>query len=392
MTDKQTVKFGDICKEVKLTTKAPIADGYERYIGLEHLDSGSLKIKRWGMIADDSPSFTRVFKKGQILFGKRRPYLRKAAIADFDGICSGDIIVMEATDYDFLSDILPYVIHSEKFWAWAVKTSSGSLSPRTKFSALKEFELSHSDVIKRIGVVTTLKKASELSQVNEKASLSLSRLRDVFSSDYLKKSGFVPLGRNRKNYVKLSSLVNKDWLKNGIYKPANSYGRGTYIVRIEDYQNGSSVVSSKLSKVDLSTSEIEQFGIASGDILINRVNSLSHLGKVTRIESLDEPMSFESNMMRLRVPSDNQLLSKFIYWFLTTPLAKKQVLAYAKLAIQQASISQGDVLDIRVPNFTPTEMFDFVSAMEQFDTVQSSVVDSVEQTKLVNLKLSNNYF
>ena len=46
MTDKQTVKFGDICREVKLTTKDPIADGYERYIGLEHLDSGSLKIKR----------------------------------------------------------------------------------------------------------------------------------------------------------------------------------------------------------------------------------------------------------------------------------------------------------------------------------------------------------
>ncbi|OOF09690.1 type I restriction endonuclease subunit S, partial [Salinivibrio sp. MA427] len=93
MTDKQTIKFGDICKEVKLTTKDPIGDGYERYIGLEHLDSGSLKVKRWGMIAEDSPSFTRVFKKGQLLFGKRRPYLKKAAIAEFDGICSGDIIV-----------------------------------------------------------------------------------------------------------------------------------------------------------------------------------------------------------------------------------------------------------------------------------------------------------
>ncbi|TOP99752.1 restriction endonuclease subunit S, partial [Vibrio parahaemolyticus] len=94
MTEKQTVKFGDICKEVKLTTKDPLGDGYERYIGLEHLDSGSLKIKRWGMIAEDNPSFTRVFKKGHILFGKRRPYLKKAAIAEFDGICSSDIIVL----------------------------------------------------------------------------------------------------------------------------------------------------------------------------------------------------------------------------------------------------------------------------------------------------------
>ncbi|SUC37362.1 Type I restriction modification DNA specificity domain [Providencia rustigianii] len=141
MSEKQTVKFGDICREVKLTTKDPIADGYDRYIGLEHLDSGSLKIKRWGMIAEDNPSFTRVFKKGHILFGKRRPYLKKAAIAEFDGICSGDIIVMEPSDSEVPRELLPFIVQSEGFWAWAVKTSSGSLSPRTKFKNLCEYLL-----------------------------------------------------------------------------------------------------------------------------------------------------------------------------------------------------------------------------------------------------------
>lgn len=136
MTDKQCVKFGDICREVKLTTKDPLADGYERYIGLEHLDSGSLKIKRWGMIAKDNPSFNRVFKKGNILFGKRRPYLKKAAIAEFNGVCSGDIIVMEPTSKLKVPELLAFLVQSEVFWGWAIKTSSGSLSPRTKFSSL----------------------------------------------------------------------------------------------------------------------------------------------------------------------------------------------------------------------------------------------------------------
>ncbi|OQK50255.1 hypothetical protein XM75_c11832 [Vibrio vulnificus] len=140
MTDKQTVKFGDICKEIKLTTKDPIADGYERYIGLEHLDSGSLKIKRWGMIADDSPSFTRAFKKGQILLGKRRPYLKKAAVAEFDGICSGDIIVLEPNIEHILPSVFHLLFKNGKFWDFAIQTSSGSLSPRTKFSSLKDFE------------------------------------------------------------------------------------------------------------------------------------------------------------------------------------------------------------------------------------------------------------
>ncbi|MCS6084264.1 hypothetical protein LNN85_00330 [Klebsiella pneumoniae subsp. pneumoniae] len=63
MTNKKIIKFSDICREVKITTQTPIIDGYERYVGLEHLDSGSLNIKRWGMISEDNPSFTRVFKK-----------------------------------------------------------------------------------------------------------------------------------------------------------------------------------------------------------------------------------------------------------------------------------------------------------------------------------------
>lgn len=141
MSEKQTVKFGDICREVKLTTKDPIADGYERYIGLEHLDSGSLKIKRWGIIEEDNPSFTRVFKKGHILFGKRRPYLKKAAIAEFDGICSGDIIVMEPKESFAFPKLIPFITQSDLFWNWAIKNSSGSLSPRTKFQYLKEFIL-----------------------------------------------------------------------------------------------------------------------------------------------------------------------------------------------------------------------------------------------------------
>ncbi|EPA8407755.1 restriction endonuclease subunit S [Kluyvera ascorbata] len=141
MVDKDIIKFGDICREVKITTKDPFADGYERYIGLEHLDSGSLKIKRWGVIEEDNPSFTRVFKKGHLLIGKRRPYLRKAAVADFDGICSSDIIVVEPKKSVIEKGLLPFIIHSEEFWAWAIKTSSGSLSPRTKFKSLSEFKL-----------------------------------------------------------------------------------------------------------------------------------------------------------------------------------------------------------------------------------------------------------
>lgn len=180
MTNKQCVKFGDICREVKLTTKDPLADGYELYIGLEHLDSSSLKINRWGLIREDNPSFTRVFKKGHILFGKRRCYLKKAAIAEFDGICSGDIIVMEPNEALQSKGILPFIIQSEAFWNWAIQTSSGSLSPRTKFKSLEPFTLSLPTGEKLFQIEAILKKSAIAKNIVDDLLNTLDDVRRIF--------------------------------------------------------------------------------------------------------------------------------------------------------------------------------------------------------------------
>lgn len=134
------VKFGDVAQEVKASSKDPLSEGIERYIGLEHIDPESLRLTRWGSIEEDNPSFTKKFSAGDILFGRRRAYLKKAAVADFDGICSGDIIVIAPKDDILLPDLLPFIVQSDPFFDWAVKHSAGGLSPRTKFKALADFQ------------------------------------------------------------------------------------------------------------------------------------------------------------------------------------------------------------------------------------------------------------
>ena len=146
LTEKQKsdgwriVKFGDVAQEVKASTKEPLGEGIERYIGLEHIDPESLRLARYGLIAEDNPTFTKKFSAGDILFGRRRAYLKKAAVADFDGICSGDITVIAPKGEDLVPDLLPFIVQSEPFFDWAVKHSAGGLSPRTKFKSLAEFE------------------------------------------------------------------------------------------------------------------------------------------------------------------------------------------------------------------------------------------------------------
>lgn len=135
-----SVKFGDVVANVNQTEREPLAAGLERFVGLEHIEPENLHIKSCGDVAEGT-SFTKVFRKGQTLFGKRRAYQRKVAHAEFDGICSGDILVFEAKDPKvLLPELLPFICQTERFFQYAVGTSAGSLSPRTSWTALAKYE------------------------------------------------------------------------------------------------------------------------------------------------------------------------------------------------------------------------------------------------------------
>src|SRR5688572_14514848 len=134
------VAFGDVVRLSRERSNNPEGDRLERYVGLEHLDPGDLKVRRWGNVSGGT-TFTNVFRAGQVLFGKRRAYQRKVAVANFDGVCSGDIYVFEPKDPDvLLPELLPFLCQTDGFFEHAVGTSAGSLSPRTNWTQLAKYE------------------------------------------------------------------------------------------------------------------------------------------------------------------------------------------------------------------------------------------------------------
>lgn len=136
------VKFGDVVKNSNLMERDPAGNGIERIVGLEHLDPENLHICRWNS-SEDETSFTRKFIPGQTLFGKRRAYQRKVAFAEFEGICSSDILTFEPKNTKvLLPELLPFICQSDAFFDHALGTSAGSLSPRTSWTALKDFVFS----------------------------------------------------------------------------------------------------------------------------------------------------------------------------------------------------------------------------------------------------------
>ena len=138
-TDWKRVRFGDVVENCAETCD-PAEAGLERFVAMEHLEPGSLHVRSWGNVADGT-TFTRRCRPGQVLFGKRRAYQRKVAVAEFEAVVSGDIYVLAPKDTErLLPELLPFLCLSERFFQHAVGTSAGSLSPRTNWSSLASFE------------------------------------------------------------------------------------------------------------------------------------------------------------------------------------------------------------------------------------------------------------
>ena len=173
------VKLGDVAREYKATIKnsagLPV-------VGLEHLTPGEITLERWDM--DTENTFTKGFKKGHMLFGRRRAYLKKAALAPFDGICSGDITVIEAIPGKINPELLPFIIQNDLLFDYAVGNSAGSLSPRVKWESLKDYQFELPELSKQDGLVELLKAAHRAKAAYR---------QQIIATDELVKSQFIEM-------------------------------------------------------------------------------------------------------------------------------------------------------------------------------------------------------
>lgn len=174
------VKLGDVAIEHKETCKVS-KDGYP-IVGLEHLVSEEVTLTAWDEGSDNT--FTKMFRKGNVLFGRRRAYLKKAAVAPFDGICSGDITVIEAIPDRILPELLPFIIQNDDLFDFAVGKSAGSLSPRVKWEHLKNYEFELPDMDKQ-------RELAELLLAMDATKKSYQKL--IAATDELVKSRFVEM-------------------------------------------------------------------------------------------------------------------------------------------------------------------------------------------------------
>jgi type I restriction enzyme M protein len=163
------------------------------YVGLDDLDSGVLHIRRWGKGSDVIGTKLR-FRRGDIVFGRRRAYQRKLAVAEMDGICSAHAMVVRAKSKVVLPEFLPFLMMSDQFMNRAVEISVGSLSPTINWTTLKlqEFDIPPLDQQRRIS--DTLWAVEHAAEANQRALENLQTLRASALESFVEENTTVVAG------------------------------------------------------------------------------------------------------------------------------------------------------------------------------------------------------
>lgn len=387
------VCFGDVVRSVRAVERDPLENGLEYYVGLEHLDPESLHIRRWGLIADGT-SFTRKFVKGQVLFGKRRAYQRKAAVAEFDGVCSGDILVFEPKDDRLLPELLPFIVQSEGFVATALRTSAGSLSPRTRWRDLAayEFPLPPLDEQRRIAEILWAAENSFVQFQNVfrriacvKQSLLMKLTQEGHRHTALKESriGAIPI---HWNVAQVGDLL--EICQYGLSVRASDSGQYP-ILRMMNFEDGA-VVANDLKYINLSDEDFSAYKLKAGDILFNRTNSADLVGKVG-IYQLDGDFVFASYLIRLRTRSE-VVLPEYLNYYLNSPRGQQRILFYATAGVSQTNINGRNLQRVLVPVPPLEEQREIVAVLEQASSSRAETLSHLTSLRTLKAGLLSQLF
>lgn len=353
-----SIELGEVIDYGKTTKVEPAAISPETWVlELEDIEKDSSRlIQRLTFSDRKSKSTKNVFKTGDVLYGKLRPYLNKVLLADSDGVCTTEIVPLQSNAAVHGRYLFHWMRHPA-FMAYVNQVSHGVNMPRLGTDAGKKapFILAPMLEQKRIAdkLDAVLARVDACRERLDRVPAILGRFRqavlEAATSGALTGDWRSSRAESLWRRHALGELI-ADGPKNGLYKPASSYGEGTRILRIDSFSDGYVASFDSLKRLRVIESEIEQYGLRNGDVVINRVNSIEHLGKCALIEGLDEPCVFESNMMRIRTVAD--LLPKYLRIALCSPRGRSNLISHAKHAVNQASINQSDVraVEIHLPS------------------------------------------
>lgn len=364
------VAFGDVVRLSKARVADPEAAGIERVVGLEHIEPGDLRIRRWGDVADGT-TFTTLFRPGQVLFGKRRAYQRKVAVADFEGVCSGDIYVLEPANDRLLPELLPFLCQTDAFFDHAVGTSAGSLSPRTNWTSLASFEF----------LLPPIQEQARLVEAASACRTALDALQDGCAAAVVAEAAYgKSVADALTKAAPLVAIGNVADVQYGLtvnQKRAESSHCKPYL-RVANVQRGA---------FDLS--EIKEIGVFAsdtvhelklGDVLVVEGHAVrSEIGRAAIWQGEVPGALHQNHLIRIRASGD--MVPRYICEMINSPHGQKYFQTRAKSSSGLNTINSSVVREYRIPQPAVSEQEQVVSVFQSMSVQRGNLTRRLAEAR-----------
>lgn len=355
----------------------PSATGENRYVGLEHLDSGLARIYRFGSDSMVRSSKAR-FYTGDLLYGKLRPYLDKGAIAEWPGVCSTDILVFEVNKAKADPLFMGFFIHQNEFVEYAVANTDGVNHPRTSWSSLSKYRQKIPTIREQMVIARLLSRIQAAIEIQDKSISTLKELKAATMSKLFREGA-----KNKPLKQTAIGQIPDDWLVMplGKHLVVSQYGlsiRGEQtgnvpILRMNCQEDGR-VVFRDLQYVSIDKKMTDDYRLLPGDLLFNRTNSFEHVGRTAIFNSPNEAV-FASYLVRLRV--DEKVNPRFLNFYLGQKHVQSEIKTLATKAVGQANISASKLKTFLVP--VSTDIGEQEEIAEIIDSITCRIIKAQER-------------
>lgn len=362
------------------------------YVGLEHLESGSPDLSETSP-SSASSSTNNVFRAGDVLFGKLRPYLRKSVRAPFPGYCSTDILVLEPAGW-VDNRFVAKVFQSEDVFRKAVATSIGTKMPRTSWQALSSHEVFVPALPEQRRIAEILDTVDEAIRKTEEVIAKLEQMKQGLIHDLLTrgidKNGELrdaerypekfkdsPLGRIPREWEVLTLREVVPVAEYGISKSLNASG-DIAVLRMMNFADG----EAELSDLKYSNSAAARgLLLKAGDVLFNRTNSIDHVGRTGIWRGQRDNVSFASYLVRL-IPND-QLTNEFLNRWLNWNRTQIRIRRFATPGVHQVNINPTNLRRTSIALPPINEQQRITQALWNHDELIRTEVDDADKLRVL---------
>lgn len=299
--------FRQIAESVTERVDDPPSSGLEHYVGLQHLDSETLTIRRWGSPADVESTKLR-FCPGDVIYARRRAYQRKLGVARWDGICSAHALVLRAVPEVCVPEFLPYFLQSDQFHQRALDISVGSLSPTINWSTLAEEEFVLPSLSLQREISTTMARFENHINMLAQARIALESLRDALIDEATWDSS---CGRWSVPQIRVGDLLDGR-PRNGLSPKASSESDAIRSVTLSAVRDGRFTADEDTEKWCEPSSKAPEFRVEAGDVFIVRGNgNRSLVGRAGLALVKPEPACIYPDLL-IRLRFDESRIDPFL--------------------------------------------------------------------------------